>query len=184
MKGRSRERGVEDAPSPVAPPRFTSAHSAICGDSSTFAPGWVVPIGLRDRVEKLRTPAAVPHFDPARRGRRGRITLRLGMKLLEIAADRDRFGNDLAVVQLERGHGLETVDRGIGRAFSDRAGRDRARPSAPDSAFFARKMRTRRDSARAWNCKASSLPRFPHARNENDPKSWDFKAFRQPPVKD
>src|SRR5205814_1434849 len=39
---------------------------------------------------------------------------RLGMERFEIAADRDRLGNDRAVIELQGRHPLQRIDRGIG----------------------------------------------------------------------
>ena len=39
------------------------------------------------------------------------------MELLEIAADRDQFGDHVAVVEFERGDALERIDLGVERRF-------------------------------------------------------------------
>ena len=62
----------------------------------------------------MQFQAPVPHFDlgylqcPAPEQRR------IGVELLEIAADRDRFRDRDAVVEYQHRHALDRIDRGEG----------------------------------------------------------------------
>ena len=101
------QRGVDLAMFSSALARFTSAHSAICGDLQDFGRGMGVTIGLRDREQQVELGLALPHLDFGALARAGPEQRGLGMQLLEIAADGDRFGDEVAVVEFERGHALE-----------------------------------------------------------------------------
>ena len=93
---------------------FASAQAGTCGTSISFMAG----CELRNTCE-----IGPSRWNSSRRSHistsaisfgAGAEQRRLGMELLEIAADRDRFGDDRAVVELERRHALQRVDRGIG----------------------------------------------------------------------
>src|SRR5215213_7835763 len=85
----------------------------------------------RDRAEQAELEAPLPHLDTSPLERAGAEQRRLGMQLLEIAADRDRLADHGPVVELEGRSALQRIDGHIGRRLVlepgkvDRDDRDR-----------------------------------------------------------
>src|SRR5271170_3419905 len=76
--------------------------------------GMGVPIGLGDGKEKLQLEPPVPHFHSRAFERADAEQRRLRTELLEITTDSRRFGDYLAVVELEHRHGLERIENAEG----------------------------------------------------------------------
>jgi hypothetical protein len=69
---------------------------------------------MRDRPEQMEFNPPLPHLDHRRLlGPRAEQRW-LGVERFEIAADRDRLGNDRAVIELKGRHPLQWIDRGVG----------------------------------------------------------------------
>ena len=63
----------------------------------------------------MQLEAAIPHLDAGKLQRTTPEQRWIGLERLEITADRDRFREHRAVVENERRHALERIDRGIVR---------------------------------------------------------------------
>src|SRR6516164_10338861 len=80
--------------------RCASPYSGNCRSRSLNI-GWVVADGLADRPEQLELHAPVPHLDLGLLARVAAHQIGLGVLPFEIAADRHRFGDAAAVVELQ-----------------------------------------------------------------------------------
>jgi len=71
-----------------------------------------VPQKLADRQHRALVSAALPHFDRRLAERVSAHEPRLGMKILEVAADRHCFAHAGSVIELERRRGRIRIEAG------------------------------------------------------------------------
>src|SRR6266550_7494415 len=94
---------------------LASAQAGTCGTSISFIAGWELRKTCDTGNSKMQLETPIPHLDAGKLQRTAPEQRRIGLERLEITADRDRFRDHRAVVENERRHALERVNRGIGR---------------------------------------------------------------------
>ena len=91
---------------------LASPHSGICGISHSFMAGMDVAKGGGDAAEQVELQCAAATSRPAPcRARPVPNSAGSGCNLLEIAADRDGFGEDGAVVEFQHRQPLQRIAR-------------------------------------------------------------------------
>src|SRR5262249_50191112 len=68
---------------------------------------------MRNRSKQVELDPPLPHLDHRRLLGSGTEQRGLGIECFEVAADRNRLGNDRSVIELEGRNALKWIDRGV-----------------------------------------------------------------------
>src|SRR6516164_9962909 len=94
------------------PGLLASAQAGTCGTSSSFIAGCVAKYGSHV-AKKVNLSSAIPHFHNCGILGPSAEERWLWIQNFKTSADRNRLRDDRTVIEYERGHALQWVDRSI-----------------------------------------------------------------------